>query len=77
MECTQGLNDAVYDMLSQSIDGQRYLCHKRDHPQDTSRLAEDVLRMVAQHGMSVSAAKGFFDYMKTVVERRSRIMDSV
>ena len=78
MEGEQKMNDKdiVNKMLSESLDGQRYLCYRRSHPQDTARLAEGVLGMVAQHEMFVSAAKGFFDYMKTVVERRSRITGS-
>ncbi len=75
MKGAQELNERemVNKMLSESLDGKMYLSYKQGHPQDAARLAEDVLGMVARHEMSVSAAKGFFDYMKTVVERRSRI----
>lgn len=63
-------------MLSESLDGKMYLLHRCNHPQETARLSKEVLEMVAKHEMSVSAAKGFFDYMKIVVEKRSRITGS-
>ncbi len=73
MERTQELNDAVNEMLSQSIDGQRYLCHRRTYPRETAQLADEVRKLVSQSGMSVSEARGFFDYMKVAVERYSSV----
>ncbi len=75
MELTNNMNDKVNEILSASLDGQRFLFHRRNHPQETVKLINEVQKMVAQHGMSVSAAKGLFDYMKIVVEKRSLVIE--
>jgi len=73
MEPTQELNDAVHNMLSQSIDGQRYIRRMRLHSAETYHLADEVRKMVSQSGMSVSEARGFFDYMKIIIDKHSSI----
>ena len=72
---TKVFKDAVNKKLSETFDGQNFLSHWRNHPQDTVDLAKEVRRVVAHHGMSVSAAKGFFEYMKIIVEKFSFIKD--
>lgn len=73
MERTQELNDAINEMLSQSIDGQRYICRRRMYSRETAQLADEVRKLVSQSGMSVSEARGFFDYMKMAVEKYSSV----
>lgn len=73
MERTKGLNDAVNEMLSKSIDGQRYICHMRMHSAETYQLADEVRKLVSQSGMSVSEARGFFDYMKIMIDKHSSV----
>lgn len=55
------------------LNGQMFLRHRLENPQETGDLVDKVRDLVAESGMSVSAAKGFFDYMKIRVEECSRI----
>lgn len=71
------MDDMERKMLSESLDSERFLCHRHSHPQETIDLTEKILEMVEDHKMSVSAARGFFDYMKAVVGKRSRVMKKV
>ncbi len=73
MEQIKNTDDIINEMLSTTPYGQEFLRHRRNHPQDTIQLINNVQELVAHHGMSVSAAKGFFDYMGVVIERRSRV----
>lgn len=55
------------------LNGQIFLRHRLENPQETGNLADKVRDLVAESGMSVSAAKGFFDYMKIRIEECSHI----
>ncbi len=67
--------EMLNDTMPNKMDWYRFLCHRRNHTAETVKLVQEVQNMVSKSGMSVSAAKGFFDYMKTVVEEFSYIID--
>lgn len=73
LERTKELNDAINETLSKSIDGQRYLCHLRMHSREIYQLADEVRKLVSQSGMSVSEARGFFDFMKIIIDKHSSV----
>lgn len=68
-------NDAMRERLS-GLNGQMFLHYKHSHASDVAELVKKVREAVAGQGMSVSIAKGFFDYMKIVVEEESCVSNS-
>ncbi len=68
-------DDAMRENLS-GLNGQMFLHYKHSHASDVVELVKKVREAVAEQGMSVSIAKGFFDYMKIVIEEQSYISNS-
>lgn len=62
------LEKATREKMLQDIDGTAFYIHRRRNGQKTDELAYNVKNLIAEHGLSVSEAKGFLEYMKIVID---------
>lgn len=62
------LEKVIKEKMLQDIDGTAFYIHQHRNGQDTAELVLDVRKLIAEHNLSVSEAKGFLDYMKLVID---------
>nr|DAL89391.1 MAG TPA: hypothetical protein [Caudoviricetes sp.] len=62
------IEKAVKDKMLQDIDGTAFYIHRHRNGQKTDELAYAVKNLIAEHGLSVSEAKGFLEYMEIVID---------
>lgn len=65
------LEKALIESLCKSVDGTKFYIHRHRNGQDVDMLAKDVKKLIAEHNMSVSEAKGFLEYMKLVIDSKA------
>lgn len=58
----------VKEKMLQDIDGAMFYAYRHRNRQAVSKLVSDVKELIAYHGLSVSEAKGFLEYMKIIVD---------
>lgn len=62
------IKKALQEKMLHDVDGIAFCSHQQRNGQDTGKLVSDVKKLIAEHNMSVSEAKGFFEYMKLVID---------
>lgn len=56
-----------------SYEGQMFLIYKNSHGTDISELTDKVKQLISEYNLSATAAKGFLEYMKLVIDGCSYI----
>lgn len=62
------IEKAIQEKMLQDIDGTAFYIRRHRNGQKTDELAHSVKNLIAEHGLSVSEAKGFLEYMKIVID---------